>query len=64
MSYRESILSSWKDYLLQLENQNEMRELKGQVATTCAFKFMKAQNVSDPTAYIALFNEGGDCYVK
>lgn len=64
MSYRESIISSWKDYLLQLENQNAMRELKGQVATTCAFKFMKAQNESDPTAYIALFNEGGACYVK
>ena len=63
----ESILSSWEEYFQQLTNQNNMRKLRGQLPTTCAFKFIKANKTTDEAerkAYLKLFEEGGECYVK
>ena len=66
-SNEESILSSWTEYFQQLTNQNNMRKLRGQLPTTCAFKFIKANKTTDEAtrkAYLKLFEEGGECYVK
>lgn len=57
----DSINKAWKDYLLQLINQNNMRSDEGMyegafVPTTCAFSFSKGNE--------DLYKEGGACYVK
>ena len=60
-SQEESINNAWKEYLLQLMNQNEMRSDAGMftkafVPTTCAFSFNKTNEQE--------WKEGGKCYVK
>ena len=60
-SQLDSINNSWKEYLLQLRYQNELRSEEGMFAnsfvpTTCAFSFSKG-NEAD-------WKEGGKCYVK
>lgn len=60
-SQNESINNAWKEYLIQLMNQNELRSDSGMykgafVPTTCAFSF-KRGNEKD-------WKEGGKCYVK
>ncbi len=57
----DSINNAWKDYLLQLINQNKMRSdvdmYEGAfVPTTCAFSFSKGNE--------SMYEEGGACYVK
>ena len=61
LSQEESINNAWKEYLIQLMNQNQMRSDEGMykgafVPTTCAFSFKKG-NEKD-------WKEGGKCYVK
>ena len=64
VSQENSINKAWQEYLIQLMNQNELRNgdiddtmYKGAfVPTTCAFNFKKG-NEAD-------WKEGGRCYVK
>lgn len=61
LSQEESINKAWKEYLMQLINQNDLRSDEGMykdafVPTTCAFSFNKG-NEDD-------WKEGGRCYVK
>ena len=60
-SQEESINKAWKEYLLQLMNQNELRSELGMysdafVPTTCAFSFKDGDKAD--------WKEGGRCYVK
>ena len=58
LSNEESINSAWESYLAQLRHQNEIRDYKGMLPTTCAFRFSDKANVDD-------YNEkGGICNVK
>lgn len=61
LSQEDSINKAWREYLIQLINQNELRSDTGMykdafVPTTCAFSFKKG-NEAD-------WKEGGACYVK
>ena len=61
LSNEESINSSWQSYLAQLRHQNDIRNYKGMLPTTCAFSF---SNKANANMYNKDRSEGGICNVK
>ena len=56
LNNEKSINDAWESYLIQLRNQNTLRNYKGMMSTSCVFKFHNGDT--------AAFEKGGECYVK